>query len=174
MSPEDTPPQASRPQGALHDIARMIPGFQGYLKAEDRREADRLQREYLCHRLDAARAETTRLVAAWTDACRFGNVALGGKVGDVLQRVTGKVRHADQAYAGFFASGEVDDVRLAVLYEVDRHMLSYVKQIERACAALDPDVADGEGKQALETVKKAAEELEAAFARRKRTISEVT
>ncbi len=173
MSQSDPLQNTAKNRSALEEIAMMIPGFQGYLKAEHRREADRLQREYLCTRLDESRQKITQAVATWTDDNRFDNLVLGSKVGDILQRTTAKVRNADQGYSGFFATTHVDEVALATLYEVDKHMLSYVKDIEKACTDLDPDADDASNKASLKAIRSKTEELEVAFSRRKDAITGV-
>ena len=99
---EDTLQKAAGNRSSLEQIALMIPGFQGYMKAEHRREADQLQRTYLCRRLDEAREQVREAVEAWTDENRFDNLELGAKVQDVLLRVTSQVKNADQGYSGFF------------------------------------------------------------------------
>lgn len=170
---DDTLQKAAGNRGALEQIAMMIPGFQGYLKAEHRREADQLQREYLCRRLDDAREKVREAVAEWTDDNRFDNLEMGAKVQDILLRVTSQVRNADQGYSGFFDTVQIDDAALETLYETDKAMLGFVTEIEKSCTALDAGADDGECKAALKAVRSATKELESAFARRKDTIKGV-
>lgn len=166
MVETDTLKQAAGSRGTLEELALMIPGFQGYLKAEHRREADRLHRDFLCRRLDDARGKVRMAVEEWTDETRFANLELGGATQDLLQRVTSKVKNADQGYSGFFGTVQIDDAALETLYEIDKHLVGYVQEIERACGALDPSADDRQCKAALKTIRKASEELEDAFAKR--------
>ena len=170
---DDTLQKAAGNRGALEQIAMMIPGFQGYLKAEHRREADQLQREYLCRRLDDAREKVREAVEEWTDDNRFDNLELGTKVQDILQRVTSQVKNADQGYSGFFDTVQIGDAELEMLYETDKAMLGYVQEIEKTCTALDPEADDGDCKKALKAVRNATKELESAFAKREDTIKGV-
>ena len=61
-------------QNALEQIANAIPGFQGYREKELRRDADRLQREYLASRLEEAYllALVSALIAATHPSLFFG------------------------------------------------------------------------------------------------------
>jgi len=170
---EDTFQKAAQSRGALEELAMTIPGFQGYLKAEHRREADRLHRDYLCRRIDEARKLVSDAVTEWTDDTRFANLELGGKTQDVLQRVASKVRNADAGYSGFFDTVQIDDAALETLYEIDKNLVGYVQQIESTCGALDADAEDKDCKTALKAIVKAAEELELAFAKRKDMITGV-
>lgn len=173
MSEGDAFQRAAGNRGALEELAMMIPGFQGYLKAEHRREADRLHRDYMCELIDKARRQVLQVVEDWTDDNRFANLELGDKTQNVLQRVTSKLRNADQGYSGFFDTVQIDDAALETLYEIDKNLISFVKEIETKCQALDSEAEDKDSKTALKAVIKAAEELETAFSRRKDMITGV-
>jgi hypothetical protein len=173
MSDGDAFQKAAGNRGALEELAMMIPGFQGYLKAEHRREADRLHRNYLCKRIDQARAKVREAVEEWTDDNRFANLELGDKTQNVLQKVTSQVQNADQGYSGAFDTVQIDDAALEALYEIDKNMVSYVKEIEAKCEALDTEAEDKDCKKALKAIIKAAGELELAFSKRKDMITGV-
>lgn len=174
MTTGDTFQNAARSRSALEELSAMIPGFQGYLKAEHRREADRLQRDFLARRIDEAREPVRAAAADWTDENRLSNLERATDTQDRLQRVASLVRNADAGYSGFFDTVQIDDAALETLYEIDKTMVSYVQELEGAAAALDPAGEDADCKKALRSIAKAAEDLEAAFAKRKDMIKGVS
>ena len=50
-----------KPNDFLHKIAGIVPGFNGYMDRERRRDADKLLRVYLAHQYSDVRARITRV-----------------------------------------------------------------------------------------------------------------
>jgi hypothetical protein len=119
-------------QNALEQIANAIPGFAGYRDRELRRDADRLEREYIADRLETCKKGLNEAAAAVT---RSGN--LDG-INDIetarkrLDKAIARLRHADRGYSGFFDPIKVDEAALARVYEFD---LSLVAGVEEVVAA---------------------------------------
>jgi hypothetical protein len=122
-------------QNAVEQIANAIPGFQGYREKELRRDADRLQREYLSARLEEVKKALDGLAAA---ASRTG--ALDG-INDIetarkrLDKVVARIRYADRGYAGFFATVKVDEAALERVYTFDLSLLGGVDAARSAAQA---------------------------------------
>lgn len=173
MSDPDPLKKAAANVGALGELAAMVPGFQGYMKAEIRRDADRIQREHLCSQLDEARGPLVAAQREWVDANRFANLELGEKVQNEVQRVTSRVKNADAGYSGFFAADQIGPAELEMLYEIDRNLLGYVEAIQAAARAVDPEADDGAARAALKAVLEAVKDLDDAFSKRKDMITGV-
>jgi hypothetical protein len=122
-------------QNALEQIANAIPGFKGYRERELRRDADRLQREYLSKRLEEAKKALDELAVA---ASRVG--ALDG-INDIetarkrLDKTVARIRYADRGYAGFFDTVKVDEASLDRLYQFDLSLLAGVDAARSAAQA---------------------------------------
>jgi hypothetical protein len=139
-------------QNALERLMNAIPGFKGYREKELRRDADRLQREYLAARLDDNKKALNQLAA---DATRRGGLAPGSREGgglDVindietarkrLDKLVNRVRYADRGYSGFFDPVKVDEGQLDRVYLFDLGLIDGVEAIQAATKAAQgaPDV----------------------------------
>jgi hypothetical protein len=122
-------------QNALEQIANAIPGFRGYREKELRRDADRLQREYLASRLEES---TKGLDGFAATASRAGAL---DAINDIetarkrLDKVVARIRYADRGYAGFFATIKVDEAALDRVYRYDLGLLQAVEEARAAVAA---------------------------------------
>jgi len=122
-------------QNALEQLVNAIPGFQGYREKELRRDADRLQREYLASRLEESKKGLDGLAAT---ASRAGTL---DAINDIetarkrLDKVVARIRYADRGYAGFFATIKVDESALDRVYRYDLGLLQGVEDARGALAA---------------------------------------
>jgi hypothetical protein len=121
--------KARSQQNLLERLANKIPGFKGYREKELRRDADKLEREYLARQLEQCKAS----LDGWAnDATRRGAL---DAINDIetarkrLDKVIARVRYADRGYAGFFDAVKVDEDALGRLYEFDAALLEYVEAI---------------------------------------------
>jgi hypothetical protein len=128
-------------QNVLEKLANAIPGFSGYREKELRRDADRIQREYLASRLDGGKKA---LDAASNAASRTGALEAINDIETArkrLDKVANRIRYADRGYAGFFAAVKVDEALLARVYQFDLDLLGGVDAALGAAAdaATRPD-----------------------------------
>jgi hypothetical protein len=128
--------KARAAQNALERIANSVPGFRGYREKELRRDADRLQREFVASRLDLNKKALNEMTNA---ATRSGDLAV---INDIeaarkrLDRVAARVRYADRGYAGFFDTVKVDEAALGRVYEIDLGLIQGVEAVEAAARAV--------------------------------------
>jgi hypothetical protein len=128
--------KARAAQNALERIANSVPGFRGYREKELRRDADRLQREYVASRLDLNKKALNEMANA---ATRSGDLAV---INDIeaarkrLDRVAARVRYADRGYAGFFDTVKVDEAALGRVYEIDLGLIQGVEAVAAAAGAV--------------------------------------
>ncbi len=116
-------------QNDLERIANAIPGFKGYREKELRRDADRLQREYLSARLEECKKTLNDQAAA---VSRSGDLAAINDLETArkrLDKVVNRIRYADRGYAGFFATMKVDEAALARVYQFDLGLLQDVEGV---------------------------------------------
>lgn len=121
-------------QNALEQIANAIPGFKGYREKELRRDADRLQREYLATRLEESKKALDSLAAA---ASRVGALDSINDIETARKRtdkVVARIRYADRGYAGFFATIKVDEGALDRVYRFDLSLLHGVEEARNAAS----------------------------------------
>lgn len=119
-------------QNPLEQIANAIPGFKGYREKELRRDADRLQREYLSSRLEECKKTLNDQAA---EASRSGDLSVINGIETArkrLDKAVNRIRYADRGYAGFFDTIKVDEAVLARVYEFDLGLLHDVDAIREA------------------------------------------
>jgi len=136
--------KAREGQNFLEKIANAIPGFKGYREKELRRDADRLQREFLASRLDECKKSLNEISAA---ASRSGNLDVINDIETArkrLDKVANRIRYADRGYAGFFDAIKVKEDALERVYQYDLRLLGGVETIRTAAAAAPgaPDVTE--------------------------------
>jgi hypothetical protein len=124
--------KAREGQNLLEKIANLIPGFKGYREKELRRDADRLQREYLASRLDECKKPLNDISAA---VSRSGNLDVINDIETArkrLDKVANRIRYADRGYAGFFDAIKVKEDALERVYQFDLGLLVGVEEIQLA------------------------------------------
>jgi hypothetical protein len=127
-------------QNALEQIANAIPGFAGYRERELRRDADKIQREFLASRLEECKKS---LDGAALAASRVGALEAINDIETArkrLDKVTARIRYADRGYAGFFDAIKVNEDVLGRVYQFDLDLLGGVEAVRTAAgpAAANP------------------------------------
>lgn len=107
----------------LERLVQRIPGFRGYYGNENRREADRLLREFAVRRLDRL---VTRLHEDNKDAPLEELQERRERITD-LETARNELRFADQGYSGFFSEIKWDSSSLLeAVYERDAEIVDSV------------------------------------------------
>lgn len=118
----------------LENIARKIPGFGGYLDRERRRDADKLQREFLAKGCLEVKQRIQDIAEQLINNGKLDLMTKLDAVTNRLDRVTDRIRHASGGYAAFFELNKVDSAELDRVYE---HDLSLINNLDAAHEALD-------------------------------------
>lgn len=130
-------------ESKIESLARKIPGFSGYLNRENRRDSDALQREFLARRLGQLKSN---MQTAQEELLSAGNLAIMepfDRVGNKLDRVVERVRHASRGYAGFFDAVKVNEAELDRVYEYDAALVGTVSSAEEAMMAISAQASEG-------------------------------
>lgn len=127
--------KARAAQNALERLMNSIPGFKGYRERDVRRDADRLQREYLSSRLDEGKKALNQVAMAIT---RGGDLDVINDVETArkrLDKVSSRILYAERGYSGFFDAVKVDETVLARVYQFDMGLIEDVDGVRAAAAA---------------------------------------
>jgi hypothetical protein len=160
---ENPGPTLGSGETALEGLMRHIPGFSGYLDREKRRDADRLQREFLARRVTELKGSLQNLQQDLLGAGNLQMVEMLDRLGNKLDRITERIRHASYGYAGFFDLVKVNEAELEQIYRFDLELLSQINAAQEALGALHMAVSSGgEGVAArLEDLRRRTDELDA-------------
>src|SRR5512136_2906698 len=123
-------------QGLLKKIQSFVPGFRGYRKKEDLRDADKMLRMQLSQKLGLQRRslEDCRMLVTKS----FGSKPLEvlGAVISQVKKVEGEVAHAEMGYSGIAADIQIKEDELNQLYEFDGAMLDHIASINASIDSL--------------------------------------
>lgn len=119
-------------QDLIGKIRNFLSGFVGYVKREDRREADKLLREDLAARyrqLWSRISEVQRQLVGqgqldWVDDLEAAALK--------LQTFADRIQRAAYGYAGFFDALRVNEPELAKLYQYDLTLLENTQKLSDA------------------------------------------
>jgi hypothetical protein len=119
------PNEHAENRGRIETILQYIPGFRGYLRKENRREADELQREWLADKLQRSKRGLDEFARALTDAARLDDLNQVERVRSRLDKILARIRGAMMGYSGFF---DLVDINEAVLDRVYAHDVALMEK----------------------------------------------
>jgi len=113
-------------------ILGKLPGFKGYVKREERRNADKLLREAIAGKFEAI---WQRISALQKDAISNGDLEIVDDLESAalkLRQFIDRVKTASYGYAGFFDVINVDTEELDEMYKYDLVLLELEDEVSRA------------------------------------------
>lgn len=161
-------------RGTLRNWMDKIPGLRGYMDKGDRRQADRMIRDYIAEQLQQ---RVTRLAGMEKQILKAGGMSFMSDTRDAkskLQTYIDKVKAAAPGYSGFFAAVKVDEAAMDRLYAFDEAQVRYVERLDGLLDALATAVEQGEGiGPAIQAIYDLAQEAIQAFALREDVLTEL-
>ncbi|MBT9587740.1 hypothetical protein IV102_30675 [bacterium] len=159
--------------GKLEDLMRKIPGFGGYLDRERRRDADKLQRDFMAKGL----SELKRKVQdAQEQLLEGGQMKLMTKLDDVnniVDRVAGRLRSASYGYSGFFDQNQVNEEELNRIYEFDLSLVNELQHADEALLGLTSSLEGDNVKARISDLEKAIRAVDSKLDERERLLKGV-
>lgn len=136
-------------QGLLKKIQSFVPGFRGYRKKEDLRDADKMLRVQLAQKLAMQRRslEDCRVLITKTFNSKPLDV-LGGTISQ-FKKVEGQVNYSEMGYSGIAADIQIKEDELNRLYEFDAGLIGDVAMMAASIDKLKVSLASQNDPQAL-------------------------
>ena len=125
------------PDSFFHKVAGIIPGFNGYMDRERRRDADKLLRTHLARQYSAQRDRLNRVQQAMARSGNLDNIAEVDRMVGVLQRFIDRLTTATYGYTGLFDPVKIEAADLDQLYAFDLALASGVDQVSTGVGALE-------------------------------------
>jgi hypothetical protein len=100
-------------------LLHKIPGFKGYYEKEFRRDADRLQRDFIVQQLRKVKTGMNVVIQAVARQKDFDLLREYDLFSKTLDKIIGAIRYADQGYSGFFDLLKIREAELDKVYEQD-------------------------------------------------------
>jgi hypothetical protein len=109
-----------------------LPGFNGYIERQNRRQSDKILREAVA---DRYQEQWQRISGLQRDLIRQGQLQFAGDLEAAalkLRQFIDRVRTASYGYAGFFDAIKINEQELAQVYEYDLQLLTMNEDIGAA------------------------------------------
>jgi hypothetical protein len=158
-------------QGLLGKIASMIPGFNGYMNRETRRDADKLLRDTIANRYSEQLARVSDLQVQLVTGGGIDFVDDLQDAANRLQRFVDMVRGAGYGYAGFFDAVKVNEAELAKLYQFDVALLENVSQVAAAVDNVESSIGGDGLPAAIRHLSSVISEINNTFERRREVLT---
>ena len=160
----------------LEKIMLVVPGFSGYKKREQRREADKIIRNFLYSKLQEARDNLQDVHAAVAKSEQSNDLERIDELLAVLDRVSERVNHASYGYSGFFDAIKIEEPELDRMIDFDTQLVDGAKGLAERVKSIKTEV-DAERfenlRESLGELRKAVEDFDRTFDERKEVIAAV-
>ncbi len=156
----------------LEELGAKIPGFQGFLDRELRRDVDKLQREHLAQELGRLKVASRGKARAYTDEGQIGALHLFERLDRQLDGLSQAIRFSDYGASGLFDVVKIYEPELEKLYEFDLSLLVDISRLSGDLGAI-PLPGKGDPPEAIEQALARLQTLEDKWASRKNVISDV-
>ena len=170
---KDTMQKIAGNRNPIEELLLKIPGFQGYLNKQYRRESDKLHRSYLAQKLDETKTHINDVKVELVDDGKIFSLDKIDNVLDKLDTVISRIKYADRGYSGFFDTNKIEDRELEMIHQLDLALVEYVTGVETAVSKLSAEQDDKELKAAIKEAVKAIQVLTDKFAERDNIVSGV-
>lgn len=123
-------------RGLLKKIQTYIPGFRGYRRREDIRDADRMLRAQLSQKIALQRRGLEECRGILIRGPGSKELDMIGGLINQFKKVEGQVAHAPVGYSGIAADISVKEEELDRLYEYDASMLDHLASMAASIESL--------------------------------------
>jgi hypothetical protein len=157
--------------GGFEKLMGKIPGYKGYKDKELRREADKLLRVELAHKLDDQRVRMSGLQGELIGQGQILFIDDLGRAETKLQLLIDRIKTASYGYAGLFDAVKIKEEQLDALYEFDNQMMDYVDDVAANVDDVSSAIGGGEGVgEAIRGLTAVLEEANLTFGHREEAI----
>ena len=154
----------------------ILPGFRGYKLREQRREADRLVRDYAYKDLHHSRDDLMACLQSLADAKAVELIDPMNRLVARLDTVAEKINRSTYGYSGYFDSIKIEELEVDNMLAYDSQLMDSVRKIGDATAGFKTNLTQGKLEDARTTQQSLSvviDNLDSAFDQRKAVIEGV-
>jgi hypothetical protein len=143
-----------------------LPGFNGYIERQNRRQSDKILREAVA---DRYQEQWQRISGLQRDLIRQGQLQYAGDLEAAalkLRQFIDRVRTASYGYAGFFDAIKINEQELAQVYEYDLQLLTMNEDIGAAIDNVESSIGTDGLPAAIRHLTNSSQQAVDAFNRR--------
>ncbi len=122
---------------------KVIPGFRGYKTREERREADRIVRDYIYRVLKGSRDDLMGCFQLLNTAGIQEAMEPTNQLIAKFDRVAEKVNRASYGYSGFFDSVRIDAPQLDQMLAYDTQILDMARKLAESISSFKGQLSQG-------------------------------
>lgn len=120
----------------LQELAKKVPGFEGYLDRQKRRHADTVHREYLSKLLSSKKSAVQEIGGALLSSGGLKYMTELDSISNTIDKVNNRVRSAGSAGGNFFSLQDIDTELLDRIYEYDLALLGEIESLDEKIGTL--------------------------------------
>ncbi|MHA1409374.1 MAG: hypothetical protein ACTSQY_03470 [Candidatus Odinarchaeia archaeon] len=158
-------------------VIQYIPLYHGYKEKENRREADKILREYIFSDFKKIINKLRDIRDVFIEK-EMEDVYIDlDKTIDLYEMMAQKIKYADYGYAGFFDKIKINEAELDRMYEFDASILEDIKTIDEVVRELQGEVDNEQFTNISKHVKRIGnviEQLEDKFTKREEYMHKFT
>ena len=126
----------------LTKLVSLVPGFNGYVKRENRRAADKLIRDAVANRYEELWKRLSNVQSELVSAGKLEYVDDIEKAAIQLRTFIDKIRTAPRGYAGVFDAVKINEAELEKLYNFDLAFFNLASEIGRGIEHVEASAGD--------------------------------
>lgn len=121
--------KATGQRNMLQDLMAKIPGFKGYQEREQRREVDKIQRDFCAEKLYAQKGKIQSVLDDVISGGDLDGIQPFEKLLNRIDAVASVIKNAPRGYAGIFDAIKVEEQQLTQVYEFDCKLMDGCEEV---------------------------------------------
>jgi len=129
-------------QDPFKKLASYIPGFDGYVERQHRRDADKLLRDTVARRFEEQWKRTSQLQEEMVGSGMIAYVDDMEKAAIQLRTFIDRISNAPRGYSGLFDAVKINEKELEAIYRFDAAFFELAEQVARANDNIEASLGD--------------------------------
>lgn len=129
--------QVKSGESFLEKMARIIPGYDGYVNRDNSRELDTILRNELSKKLEENKVRTKNIVLNLSRNGKLFETDGIDKLEKKIDNASAKLRSASRGYSGAFDVSKVKEDKLNQLYNFDSMLFDVISEISNSFSLME-------------------------------------
>jgi hypothetical protein len=129
-------------QDPFKKLGSYIPGFNGYVERQNRRDADKILRDTVARRFDEQWKRTSQLQEDMVGNSMIAYVDDMEKAAIQMRTLIDKISTAPRGYSGMFDAVKINEKELESIYQYDAAFFDLADQVARANDNVEANMGD--------------------------------
>lgn len=123
-------------------LAKVVPGFGGYLSEQKRRDDDLALRRYLIERLQESKNVLQSIAVGFVDKAMFDAIRESESVRQKIETLQSRMRAAVEGYSSWFDSSKIDAKKLSEILDLDNSLVGFIDKLDSDLRSISEDSPD--------------------------------